>query len=239
MHPNAMPAAEAAREALAQKGNDGFWKMHKKLFENQQHLDRADLEGYAKEIGLDVARFQKALDDHRHRAAISADDTAGTDAGISGTPAFVIGPYYLSGAQPLSKFKKLVDRALSGPPPSAQAPAHGGAATVAPGGLVVQDVAVGSGPAAKSGDTLVVHYTGTLTDGSVFDSSKKHGQPFSFTIGKGMVIKGWEQGLLGMKAGGKRKLTIPPDLAYGDRGVPPTIPPKSTLRFEVELLSIK
>jgi protein-disulfide isomerase len=228
MHPSAPLAAEAAREAFAQKGNDGFWKMHDKLFKNQQQLDRTDLERYAQEIGLDMVRFGKALDDHRHRAAIDADDKAGTDAGISGTPAFVVGPYFLSGAQPLSKFKKLVERALTSPAPK-----------IAASGLVVQDTALGSGREVKSGDTIVVHYTGTLTDGKVFDTSRKRGEPFTFTIGQGRVIKGWEQGLVGMKVGGKRKLTIPPDLAYGDRGMPPVIPARSTLIFDVELLSIK
>jgi FKBP-type peptidyl-prolyl cis-trans isomerase len=80
---------------------------------------------------------------------------------------------------------------------------------------------------------------GTLTDGSEFDSSRKRSQPFEFEVGKGRVIKGWETGLIGMKVGGKRKLTIPPDLAYGDRGVPPTVPPKAILIFEVELLAIQ
>ena len=91
----------------------------------------------------------------------------------------------------------------------------------------------------KSGDTVTVHYVGTLTDGSEFDSSRKHGQPFTFEVGKGRVIKGWDQGLVGMKVGGRRKLTIPSDLAYGDRGMSTVIPPKSTLLFDIELLSIK
>jgi protein-disulfide isomerase len=231
MHPNAVIAAEAAREAFAQKGNDGFWKMHAKLFANQQKLGRAELDDYASQIGLDMGKFQKAMDDHRHRAAVDADDKAGSDAGISGTPAFIVGPFYLSGAQPLAKFKKLVERALTSPnppPPPAMAP-----------GLIVTDVLKGQGREARNGDTLVVHYTGTLSDGTVFDSSRKHVQPFTFELGSGRVIKGWDQGLVGMKVGGKRKLTIPPDLAYGDRGFPSSIPPKSTLTFEVELISVK
>jgi protein-disulfide isomerase len=113
MHPNAPLAAEAGKEALKQKGPDGFWKMHDKMFANQQKLSREDLEGYAKEIGLDMDKFKAALDSHSNKAAVDADDKAGTDIGISGTPAFVINGYYVSGAQPYQKFKKLIDRALS------------------------------------------------------------------------------------------------------------------------------
>ena len=122
--------------------------------------------------------------------------------------------------------------------------ADGGAAAAssgalaADGGLGVEDLVVGKGAEATTGDKVKVHYVGTLTDGKEFDSSRKHGQPFSFTVGSGQVIKGWDAGLLGMKVGGRRKLTIPPDLAYGDRGTG-AIPPKSTLLFEIELLSIK
>jgi protein-disulfide isomerase len=113
MHPEAPLAAQAAREAFKQKGPDGFWKMHETMFKNQQKLKREDLEGYAKEIGLDMDKFKKALDTQAHKAAVDADDKAGTDVGITGTPAFVINGYYLSGAQPYNKFKKLIDRALA------------------------------------------------------------------------------------------------------------------------------
>jgi len=84
-----------------------------------------------------------------------------------------------------------------------------------------------------------VHYTGWLTDGTKFDSSKDRGRPFGFTLGAGQVIKGWDQGVLGMKIGGLRKLTIGPELAYGAKGFPPVIPPDSTLVFEVELLEVR
>lgn len=96
----------------------------------------------------------------------------------------------------------------------------------------------GSGVSAKDGDIVSVHYTGTLTDGTKFDSSLDRGQPFEFTLGSGMVIKGWDQGVKGMKVGEKRKLSIPSDLGYGDDGFPPNIPPKATLNFEIELLKI-
>jgi FKBP-type peptidyl-prolyl cis-trans isomerase len=106
-------------------------------------------------------------------------------------------------------------------------------------GLGVEDVRAGTGAEAKAGNTVTVHYVGTLTNGDKFDSSRDHGnQGFSFQLGAGQVIKGWDQGVAGMKIGGVRKLTIPPELGYGARGFPPVIPPNSTLLFEVELLSV-
>lgn len=105
--------------------------------------------------------------------------------------------------------------------------------------LQIEELSVGSGEVAQIGDTVSVHYTGTLTDGTKFDSSKDRGTPFEFTIGEGMVIKGWDEGVPGMKIGGSRKLTIPYTMAYGERGIPGVIPAKATLIFEVELLEIK
>lgn len=99
-------------------------------------------------------------------------------------------------------------------------------------------ISEGSGEEAKAGDTVEVHYTGTLLDGSKFDSSVDRGQPFSFPLGAGMVIQGWDQGIVGMKVGEKVKLTIPAELGYGAMGYPPVIPANATLIFEVELLAI-
>jgi peptidylprolyl isomerase len=107
-----------------------------------------------------------------------------------------------------------------------------------PGSLLVEDEVIGTGPAAKAGDTVTVHYTGWLTDGTKFDSSLDRAQPFTFVLGQQQVIAGWDQGVAGMKVGGKRRLTIPPDLGYGAQGAGGVIPPNATLVFEVELLQI-
>lgn len=103
----------------------------------------------------------------------------------------------------------------------------------------IEDLLVGTGDEAVSGKKVTVHYTGTLTDGTKFDSSLDRGTPFTFNLGAGEVIKGWDQGVAGMKVGGKRKLTIPPSLAYGETGAGDAIPPNATLIFEVELLKVE
>lgn len=109
-----------------------------------------------------------------------------------------------------------------------------------PSGLSYKDIKVGEGASPKKGQTVTVHYTGWLQQNDQkFDSSVDRGQPFSFSIGEGQVIPGWDEGVATMKVGGKRKLTIPADLAYGARGAPGAIPPNATLIFDVELLGIK
>ncbi len=105
--------------------------------------------------------------------------------------------------------------------------------------LQIQDLKVGLGLEAKEGSEVTVNYTGKLEDGAKFDSSFDRNQPFSFTLGAGQVIEGWEKGILGMKVGGERKLIIPPQMAYGPSGIPNVIPPNATLIFEVELLEVK
>ena len=105
-------------------------------------------------------------------------------------------------------------------------------------GLVIEDIGVGEGAVAQAGQYVSVHYTGWLTNGSKFDSSLDRNDPFEFALGRGQVIAGWDEGVQGMRVGGKRKLTIPPNLGYGARGAGGVIPPNATLVFEVELLDI-
>jgi peptidylprolyl isomerase len=111
--------------------------------------------------------------------------------------------------------------------------------TTTTSGLKYTDTVVGTGASPKTGETVTVHYTGYLLDGKKFDSSVDRKQPFSFTIGVGQVIKGWDEGVSTMKVGGKRKLIIPPALGYGSRGAGNIIPPNADLVFEVELLNVK
>ncbi len=105
--------------------------------------------------------------------------------------------------------------------------------------LEITELKEGTGTEAQPGKSVSVHYRGTLTDGTEFDSSRKHGAPFEFPLGAGQVIRGWDEGVKGMKVGGKRKLVIPPDMGYGPAGAGGVIPPNATLIFEVELLDVK
>jgi FKBP-type peptidyl-prolyl cis-trans isomerase len=111
--------------------------------------------------------------------------------------------------------------------------------TKAPAGFWYTDVATGQGEEAAPGRTVRVHYTGWLPDGKKFDSSRDRGEPFEFTLGAGQVITGWDEGVKGMKVGGRRKLVLPPPMAYGENGAPPVIPPGATLVFDVEVLGIQ
>lgn len=120
----------------------------------------------------------------------------------------------------------------------AKAPEAAGPAVTTESGLTYTDLKVGDGPPARAGLTVAVHYSGWLADGTLFDTSLKHARPFVFKLGKGEVIQGWDEGLVGMRVGGKRRLTVPPELAYGDTGVAGLIPPGATLTFQVELMGV-
>jgi FKBP-type peptidyl-prolyl cis-trans isomerase FkpA len=111
--------------------------------------------------------------------------------------------------------------------------------TTTSSGLVIDEITLGEGDEAQAGCMVSVHYTGWLTDGRKFDSSVDRNESFDFPLGRGHVIRGWDEGVAGMKVGGKRKLTIPPDLGYGPRGAGGVIPPNATLVFEVELLAVR
>ena len=111
--------------------------------------------------------------------------------------------------------------------------------TKASAGFWYSDLSAGQGDSATAGRTVTVHYTGWLPDGTKFDSSRDRGEPFAFTLGAGQVISGWDEGVKGMKVGGRRKLVLPPQLAYGDVGAPPAIPPNATLVFDVEVLKVE
>lgn len=137
----------------------------------------------------------------------------------------------IAGGVGFSACNKKSDDAAGSAAKGASAPQNGG-------GLMIEEVKAGDGALATKGKTVSVHYTGTLTNGTKFDSSLDRGQPIEFILGSGMVIKGWDQGIEGMKVGGKRKLTLPPELGYGAKGAPPEIPPNATLVFEVELLAV-
>ena len=127
----------------------------------------------------------------------------------------------------------------STPAPAAAAAPTGGKVHKLPSGLQYEDMVVGSGTMAEPGMSVSVHYTGWLTDGTKFDSSLDRNQAFQFQLGAGQVIRGWDEGVKGMRIGGKRKLTIPPDMGYGAAGAGGVIPPNATLVFDVELLDVK
>lgn len=107
-----------------------------------------------------------------------------------------------------------------------------------PSGLQFADTVIGTGPTPADGQVVVVHFTGWLDDGAMFDSTRKRGKPFGFPLGSGQVIKGWDEGVRGMRVGGKRRLVVPPALGYGERGIPPVVPPHARLIFDIELIRV-
>lgn len=129
--------------------------------------------------------------------------------------------------------------AATTPAPTETAAVTAPASAAATDALKTEEIKVGDGAVAEAGKTVTVHYVGRLADGKQFDASADHGQPFTFNLGAGQVIKGWDQGVQGMKVGGKRKLIVPPSLGYGEAGAGNAIPPNATLTFEVELLKVQ
>ncbi len=123
--------------------------------------------------------------------------------------------------------------------PAVAQDAKGGQKVTTPSGLVIEDLKIGTGPEAKPGDTVLVDYVGTLENGTKFDSSIDRHEPFSFKLGAGSVIKGWDEGVKGMRTLGRRRLIIPPQLAYGARGAGSDIPPNATILFDIQLLQIR
>ena len=251
-HRQAEPSAELANEARAQKGDVVFWQVHDALLDNQLHLENADLLALARRFGLDEGKVSTAILTKKHNSAILGDETLARSMGATSTPTFFINGRRLVGAVAESEFTRRIDEeilaakaAIAAGTPAANVYSTQitrgtiGPSTTTTTTLKMEDLVIGTGRVASPGDTVSVHYVGTLTNGTKFDSSRDRGTPFDFKLGSGVVIKGWDQGLVGMRVGGRRKLTIPPDLAYGAAGAGAKVPPNSTLVFDVELLAIK
>jgi FKBP-type peptidyl-prolyl cis-trans isomerase/protein-disulfide isomerase len=264
-HTRAVPAAEVAREVRTEKGNLAFWNAHDALLASPK-LEDADLDAIAKAAGADVGKVRDAVTSDRYRADIGKDASRAKDVEATGIPTFFINGRKLVGAQPFEKFQSMIDEEIAhaqavlargtaraslyeamvragrtasgGGNAGALGVKTSGPTAVLPDGLAFTELVVGKGPAVKSGDRVTVHYVGTLDDGTVFDSSRKRGTPFTIAIGTGRVIKGWDEGVPGMRVGGKRKLVVPAALAYGQRSVG-QIPAGSNLTFEIEVLSVE
>ncbi len=245
-HTQAAPAAEVALEARARNGEAAFWSMHDAIFAKQggpggtSGFRRDDLLDVAATHGVPRATADSAITLRKHGHEIDGDIMLAKSLGVTGVPTFFINGRRLSGAQPYAKFESVVEDELShakrlvasGTPRSQVYEA----ALASNTGLRVTTTRAGSGRAAVFGDEVSVRYTGKLDSGKVFDEHAS--APFPFALGENVVIKGWEYGLVGARKGEKRTLVIPPDLAYGSAGRPPTIPPSATLTFEMEVVSV-
>jgi protein-disulfide isomerase len=235
-HADSPLAAEAAREAFAERGNDGFWKMHGQMALHPTALTREDLTLCAARIGLDADRFRKALDARAHRSGVEADAKVAADAGIVATPSFVVGPYILRGVPSFARLSRLVRRTIAETPVARPAgPSQSSSGSVR---FSIVDLVVGKGPPAQTGNDVTIHYRGRLRDGREFDSTYSR-SPLSFTLGAGNVIRAWDAGVVGMRVGGRRRLTVPPEMAYGNHGLGSTIPPNAVVIFDVELVGVR
>ena len=236
-------AAEAAREAFVQKGTEGFWRMHDRLNATPTTLTREDVETHAKAIGLDIDKLRKALDNHVHKIAIEFDERTAAENGIVSTPTLVIGPWVIAGGSNGPRVKKLVNGQISEAPRAPVANGGGGGRDTPrpiPGAgskFNVVDLAVGRGAEAKAGDEVAIHYRARLLDGTEVESTYRRG-PHSFRLGSGSAIAGWNRAIPGMRVGGKRRATIPPELAFGNHGMGKAIPPNAVLVFDIELVRV-
>ena len=256
-HPQAKPAAVAAQGVFEVGGNTAFWEFHDQVFANQASMNQASYEAWASATAIDMTKWNRGMSAGDYTVKVDEDTTLGKTLGVSGTPTSFINGTILVGAQPLASLKTAIDRELVSATSKLSTgvardriyvtmskenfsmPTPYGSKLPSATGVTTTDLKIGTGAMAIAGDNLTVHYTGSLDNGTVFDSSIKAGTPFSFQLGAGHVIKGWDKGLAGMRVGGKRKLVIEPEQAYGTKGAPPSIPPNARLTFEVELLSIK
>jgi protein-disulfide isomerase len=252
-HSHARGAAEAARGVFELGGSTAFWTFHDRAFASGAYaLGASNYDVWAGEAGVSSHDLDSGLAKGLYASRIDDDVKLAASVGATATPTTFINGRIVVGAQPLVSFTTVIDgelvkarkRVASGTPldriyVTLSKENFGTPALTGGSGTKTIDTVTGSGAVAVIGDRLVVHYVGTLDDGTVFDSSRSRGAPFDFELGHGTVIKGWETGLVGMRVGGKRKLVIPPAEAYGTRGVPPKIPPNATLTFDIELLAIK
>ncbi len=234
-------AAEAAREAYAQKGSEGFWRMHDRLNATTTNLTRDDVETHAKAIGLDIDKLRKALDGHVHRPLIEADEKAAAENGIVAVPTLVIGPWVVAGGSNGPRVKKLVAQQIADAPRGAVAGNSGPPVRPLTGigsKFSVVDLVVGKGAEAIPGSEIAIHYRARLVDGREVEST--YGKsPHSFRLGSGGAIAGWNRAIPGMRVGGKRRATIPPELAFGNHGMGKSIPANAILVFDIELVAVQ
>ncbi len=245
MHKLAMPAANLAQQAFVQRGNAGFWQAYDKLVAlDTKTMSQTDLDIITSSLGLDVAKASCTATRCDHKLTIEAAAKRANTAGVTGTPTFVLNHRRLGGAISLEEMRAYVDWELAklkahvdSGKPAADYPA---AEATRAGLLADLEIAElrGKGAVLAPGKKGMVTYKGTLADGTVFDSTEGK-PPIGFDLVPGRLIVGFEEALVGMRVGGKRKVTIPAPAGYGAKGSPPKIPPNAKLTFEIELVEVK